>query len=88
MVKPFEEAAFSLEPGTYTKKPVQSDFGWHVILVEEVRKEPPPTFETESQRIQQEMIRETFDATIEALRKDAKIEPVKAAATPTPGTVN
>ncbi len=84
MVKPFEEAAFSLEPGTYTKKPVQSDFGWHVILVEEVRKEPPPTFETEAQRIQQEMIRETFDATIQALREDAKIEPVKAAATPEP----
>jgi peptidyl-prolyl cis-trans isomerase C len=79
MVKPFEDAAFSLKPGEYTKTPVQSDFGWHVILVEEQRKEPPPTFESQSQRIQQEMIRETFDAQIEALRSAAKIEIVPPA---------
>ena len=65
MVKPFEEAAFGLKPGKYTKKPVQSDFGWHVILVEEKREEPPPTFESQAQRIQQELIRATFDAEIE-----------------------
>ena len=74
MVKPFEDAAFDLKPGKYTKKPVQSDFGWHVILVEDRRKEPPPTFESQAQRIQQDLIRETFDAEIEALRETAKIE--------------
>lgn len=81
MVKPFEEAAFDLKPGKYTKKPVKSDFGWHIILVEERRKEPPPTFEAESQRIQQEMIRETFDAEVEALRAMAEIEITPATAT-------
>ncbi|MCP4385966.1 MAG: peptidylprolyl isomerase [Hyphomicrobiales bacterium] len=74
MVKPFEDAAFKLKRGKYTKKPVQSDFGWHVILVEERRKEPPPTFAGEAQRIQQEMIRDTLDAEIEALRAAATIE--------------
>lgn len=74
MVKPFEDAAFKLKPGKYTKKPVQSDFGWHVILVEDRRKEPAPAFESEAARIQQDMIRETVNAEIESLRAAATIE--------------
>ncbi|WP_421725407.1 peptidylprolyl isomerase [Bauldia sp.] len=74
MVKPFEDAAFKLKAGKYTKKPVQTDFGWHVILVEDRRKEPAPTFDAEAQRIQQVLIRETIDAEIEALRAAATIE--------------
>ena len=45
MVQPFEDAAFALEVGKYTKTPVQTQFGWHVIKLEEKRKQPPPTFE-------------------------------------------
>lgn len=88
MVPSFEAAAFALPVGTYSKTPVQSDFGYHVILVTETRKEPPPAFEAEAQRIQQELIRESFDKEITALRDAAKIEivppPAPAAAPASP----
>ncbi|MDX1737356.1 MAG: peptidylprolyl isomerase [Alphaproteobacteria bacterium] len=37
MVKPFEDVAFSMQPNTYTSTPVETKFGWHVILVEDRR---------------------------------------------------
>jgi peptidyl-prolyl cis-trans isomerase C len=74
MVKPFEDAAFALGKGEYTKTPVKSDFGWHVILVEDKRMESPPAFESEAQRIEQQLVQETFAKEIGALRDTATIE--------------
>ena len=45
MVPEFEKAAFTLEPGSYTKEPVQSQFGFHVIKVEDKRQQQPPAFD-------------------------------------------
>ena len=45
MVPEFEKAAFALEVGAYTKEPVQTQFGWHVIKVEDKRAQQPPAFE-------------------------------------------
>ncbi len=45
VVPPFAEAAFSTEPGSFTAKPVKSDFGFHVIKIEEKRMRPPAEFE-------------------------------------------
>ncbi|TAN49395.1 MAG: hypothetical protein EPN21_12000, partial [Methylococcaceae bacterium] len=45
MVKPFADALAQLENGKYTTTPVQSQYGWHVILREETRDKAPPPFE-------------------------------------------
>ena len=45
MVAPFAEAAFALQPGEYTKQPVKTQFGWHVIKLENRRDSPAPTYE-------------------------------------------
>ena len=45
MVPAFETAAFGLEKGAYTKKPVKTRFGWHVIKVEDIRDSKPPPYE-------------------------------------------
>jgi peptidyl-prolyl cis-trans isomerase C len=75
MVPSFEEAAFALQGiGSYTKEPVQSDFGWHVIRLDETREEPTPTFEGEQARIREELAREMFAAEVENVRAGATIE--------------
>jgi peptidyl-prolyl cis-trans isomerase C len=83
-VKPFEDAAFALNVGEYTETPVQSQFGWHVIKLEEKRPEPPPTFEQEQKRIQSDLFKESFDKAINDLRAAATIDivPVADAASP------
>lgn len=82
MVKPFEEAAFVLPVGTYTKEPVQSDFGWHVIKVVEKRKQTPPALDQVAPQIRQLLVRERYDTAMTALRKDTKIDYVDAALAP------
>ena len=54
MVKPFSDAAFAMKKGEYTKKPVKTKFGWHVIKVEDLRKVEAPTFEALKPRLVQE----------------------------------
>lgn len=58
MVAPFAEAAFALNPGEYTKQPVQTEFGWHVIKVEDRRASPPPTFEESQAELSRQMAKE------------------------------
>ncbi|MBB4065195.1 peptidylprolyl isomerase [Gellertiella hungarica] len=60
MVKEFEAAAFGLEKGTYTKTPVKTDFGWHVIKVEDKRIAPPPAFEQVQPQIRNLVMRDKY----------------------------
>lgn len=65
MVEPFAEAAFNLEPGTYTEEPVETQFGWHVIRVEDARAAEPPTRQAIADQLEeslrQAMVREILD---------------------------
>lgn len=60
MVKEFEAAAFGLEKGAYTKTPVKTDFGWHVIKVEDKRVAPPPAFEQVQPQIRNLVMRDKY----------------------------
>jgi peptidyl-prolyl cis-trans isomerase C len=73
-VPEFEKAAFALEIGEYTKDPVQTQFGWHVIRLEEKRKTTPPEFAAAEARIRTDLIRETVAEKVELLRVAANIE--------------
>ncbi len=74
MVKPFGEAVAALQPGQLTDEPVQSQFGWHVIKLEESRASAPPPFDEVKDRVKVLVQRKKLQAYLEDLRKGAKIE--------------
>ncbi len=74
MVPEFETAAFALENGKYTKDPVKSQFGWHVILKEDQRVTPPPAFDEVKDQVRQMIAREKYFALTQEARKKFKFE--------------
>lgn len=74
MVPVFEKTAFELEKGTYTAAPVKSQFGYHVIKLEDRRESAAPTFAESEARMRSELTQEVGTAFIERLRLGAKIE--------------
>jgi peptidyl-prolyl cis-trans isomerase C len=74
MVKEFADVAFALPAGQYTKTPVKTQFGWHVIEVEDHRVSSPPSFADARQEVSQLVARDAVDATLKELRGAAKIE--------------
>ena len=74
MVPEFEEAAFALDVGAYTEEPVQTQFGWHVIKVEDKRAVQPPAFAEVENQIRSVMLRERYFDLLNSLRDEAKVE--------------
>ena len=73
MVPEFANVAFSLEKGKISG-PVKSQFGWHVIKVEDKRTKPKPKFEEVKPQIEQYVVRKAQAEMVTKLRADAKIE--------------
>ena len=73
MVQPFSEAVAGLEDGDYTDEPVQTQFGWHVIKVEDRRVVDPPPFEEVRNQLQQQLAMELRSEYVKQLREQAEI---------------
>jgi peptidyl-prolyl cis-trans isomerase C len=73
MVPPFAEAVEKMEPGSYTKEPVQTQFGWHVIKLEETRPIEPPPIEEVREQLAALLTQERVESHLEELRKQADI---------------
>jgi len=73
-VPPFANALLNLKKGEYTKDPVQSQFGWHVIKLEDVRDLKAPPFEELKPQLQQRLQQQSVQKLIAELRAKAKIE--------------
>ena len=82
MVPEFAEAAAKLEPGEYTKAPTQTQFGWHVIKLEDRRPVEPPSYEEVEPELREEASRDAFQAVLADLRANASVEVLPAGEAP------
>jgi len=74
MVPEFANAAFALKPGEYTKTPVKTQFGWHVIKLEDRRQGKAGTYEQVAPEIAQQMTQQVVATKLQELRGQGKIE--------------
>ena len=74
MVPEFETAAFALDKGSFTKEPVQTQFGWHVIKVEDKRPQEKPKFEDVAAQLRQQLICERYETVMAELKADTPVE--------------
>lgn len=73
-VPEFSTAMTTLDKGKYTKTPVKTQFGYHVILLEDTRDAQPPSLESVKQQIRQQIERQRVVDMQKTLREGAKIE--------------
>ena len=73
-VKPFSDAMVKLEKGQYTDTPVQSQFGWHVIRLDDTRPAKYPGFDEVKDQLKQSLQQPELQKAVKALRAKAKIQ--------------
>jgi peptidyl-prolyl cis-trans isomerase C len=88
MVEPFAQAVQKLEKGSYTKTPVQTEYGWHVIKLEDIRANEAPPFDSVKGQVENMLRGRLVSEHVAKLREQAKVEvlqpvaPVPESATP------
>ena len=80
MVPPFADAVKAMQPGQLTDEPVRSQYGWHVIKLEETRATSAPPFDEVKDRVKMIVQRKKLQTHLEELRKAAKVEKTAAVA--------
>ena len=74
MVKPFADAVKTLKKGELTPEPVQTQFGWHIIRLDDTREVAPPPFDQVKAQVTKNLIQKKLLAYVDDLKKTAKIE--------------
>jgi peptidyl-prolyl cis-trans isomerase C len=74
MVAPFAQAAKALKPGSFSRDPVQTEFGWHIILLNNVRPIEPPAFEAVRDQLGTQFAADSISKKIKALHDKSVIE--------------
>jgi peptidyl-prolyl cis-trans isomerase C len=74
MVQPFAEAVAAMQPGTYSKEPVQTQFGWHIINLQETRTAEPPKLEDVKPQLTAMVQRQKLGERLADMRDKAMVE--------------
>ena len=74
MVPEFSSALQTMSAGDISVNPVQTQFGWHIIKLEEIREPAKPEFENVRSQIQQSLLSKAINEYMEGLRQNADIE--------------
>ncbi len=74
MVEAFSDATAQLADGSYSKEPVKTEFGWHVILREQSRETPPPSLESVRAELEQQIRQEQVAKLVNEIREQTEIE--------------
>ncbi|UKJ73691.1 peptidylprolyl isomerase [Azospirillum brasilense] len=84
MVEPFADAAFAMKKGEVSKEPVKTQFGWHIIKVEDKRTQPQPSLDEVKPQLEQQLSKDIVTNVVDDLRKVAKVETFQLDGSPMP----
>jgi len=84
MVEPFANAAFAMAKGEVSKEPVKTQFGYHIIKVEDKRTQPAPTLDEVKPQLEQTLSKDIVTALVDELRAGAKVETFQMDGSPMP----
>jgi peptidyl-prolyl cis-trans isomerase C len=73
MAKPFGDAVRSLKKGEMTQEPVQTQFGWHIIKIDDTREATPPPFDQVKPQLTNQIIQKKLLDSVDGLKKNANI---------------